>query len=389
MKTIKILGCGRIGAAIVKDLLQDEDLLVKVYERDATRLDSLASHPRLECFQADATDEVVLQKTLDGQGILINALPGSLGFGLLKSGIEAGHTMVDISFAPEDPLVLNELARGKGVTAIVDMGVAPGMSHLLAGWAASEMDHITELEIMVGGLPRERKLPFEYKAGFSPADVIEEYTRPVYLIEGGKKVKREALSGLETIDFPGIGTLEAFLSDGLRTLTHSIQAEEMREKTLRYPGHAALMKLFRDTGLFGREAVWVGNQEIIPLELTSALLFRHWELRPGEEDFTVMRVMARGLREHQRVIFAAALYDAYDRESGIHSMARTTGYAATAALRLLLSGQLKESGIIVPEKLGMRQEWRHFMLEDQRKRGIDYRISVEKEEDWSTGECGS
>ena len=389
MKTIKILGCGRVGAAIVKDLLQEENLLIKVYERDGARLESLPPNPRLECFQADATDESALQKILDGQGILINALPGSLGFSLLKAGIEAGHSMVDISFAPEDPLVLNELARKRGVSAIVDMGVAPGMSHLLAGWAASEMDHIAQLEIMVGGLPHERKHPFEYKAGFSPADVIEEYTRPVYLIEGGKRVKREALSGLETIDFPGIGTLEAFLSDGLRTLTHSIRADAMWEKTLRYPGHAALMKLFRDTGLFDRERVRVGNQEIIPLELTSALLFRHWELRPGEEDFTVMRVMARGHRAHQKVIFAAALYDTYDRETGIHSMARTTGYAATAALRLLLAGKLNETGIILPEKLGMQEDWRRFMLEDQRKRGIDYRISVEKEENWSTGECGS
>ena len=380
------IGAGLVGSAMIKDLVREQEFSVTAVDIDPRRLERIPDAPGLEKRIGDVRDSSFLDSLFAMEGILLNAVPGHLGYSVLKDAVKRGRQVVDICFAPEDPLLLVELAKESGATAIVDMGVAPGMSNLLSGCAAREMDEMYTLRILVGGLPKERVKPFEYKAGFSPVDVIEEYTRPARFIEHGRIVTREALSGIERVDISGIGSLEAFNSDGLRTLMYTIKAEDMIEKTLRYPGHAAIMKLFCDTGLFSQRPVRVGEQEVVPRDLTSALLFQHWEMREGDEDITVMRVMAEGMKDHRKVIFAAALHDEYDRNEGIHSMARTTGYAATSAVRLMASGKLGLKGIITPEDLGRKPELAQFMLEEQEKRGVSYRITFEREEDWSTGE---
>ncbi|HRY98184.1 MAG TPA: saccharopine dehydrogenase C-terminal domain-containing protein [Bacteroidales bacterium] len=387
-KHVIALGAGLVGSAMIRDLLREQEFTVTAVDIDPRKLDRLGEHAGLEKRCGDIREAGFLDQLWAVDGFILNAVPGHLGFGLLRQAVERGRALVDICFAPEDPLSLQELALKTGSRAIVDMGVAPGMSNLLSGCAAREMDEMHSLRILVGGLPRERVKPFEYKAGFSPVDVIEEYTRPARFVEGGRLVTREALSGVERVDIAGLGSLEAFNSDGLRTLLSTIEAPDMIEKTLRYPGHAEMMRLFRDTGLFDEKPLRLGDTPVVPRELTSALLFRHWEMREGDEDLTVMRVMAEGRKDHRRVIFAAALFDEYDRELGVHSMARTTGYAATSALRLLASGRLGLKGIIPPEALGRKAEYSTFMLEDQQRRGIAYHITLEREEDWSSGECG-
>lgn len=389
MKNIIAIGAGRVGSAMIRDLLVDPSNRITAVDYNSKQLEQLPDHPNLKKIQGDIVDARFRKKVLAFPGLVLNAVPGHLGFVVLKEAIEAGKKIVDICFSPEDPLALNEIAIKHKAIAIVDMGVAPGMSNVLAGCAAREMDEIFSLKILVGGLPKERKKPFEYQAGFSPIDVIEEYTRPARFIEDGRIVSKDALTDIERVNVSGIGSLEAFNSDGLRTLMFTIKAENMVEKTMRYPGHAEIMKLFRETGLFDEKAIDIGGQMVVPRDLTSKLLFNHWEMAEGDEDFTVMFVMAEGKKDHQRVIFAASLYDEYDREQGIHSMARTTGYAATSAVRLLLSGKIKKYGVIPPEELAKSETISRFMMEDQQSRGIHYHITFEREEDWSSVECGA
>ena len=188
--------------------------------------------------------------------------------------------MVDISFMPEDFLKLDDLARKHDVTAIVDCGVAPGMGNLILGHHDREME-VDSFRCYVGGLPQIRKWPYEYRAVFSPTDVIEEYTRPARFVQNGSQVVRPALSDIELRDFPGVGTLEAFNTDGLRTLMRTLNAPSMKEKTLRYPGHANLMRIFRESGFFGETPIEVDGQQVIPLSVSSRLLFRQWRLAPG------------------------------------------------------------------------------------------------------------
>lgn len=156
-----------------------------------------------------------------------------MGFCTLKTVIECGKDIVDISFFPEDPFKLDQLAKEKKVTAVVDCGVAPGCSNLILGYMASILDVIESFSCYVGGLPRIRTWPYEYKTPFSPSDVIEEYNRPARLVDNGKVVTQPALSEVELIDLPGVGTLEAFNTDGLRTLIRTMKVPCMKEKTMR------------------------------------------------------------------------------------------------------------------------------------------------------------
>src|SRR5205085_2546835 len=170
--------------------------------------------------------------------------------------------------------------KKNNVTAVVDCGVAPGLCNIIAGYHHKRMK-VTGYECLVGGLPVKREWPFDYKAVFSPADVIEEYTRPARYIENGNQVVKEALTDIEKIIFDETGELESFNSDGLRSLAHTMpNVPNMKEKTLRYAGHAELMKVFRETGLFSKVPVDIKGTKVTPLELTSSLLFPKWKLKP-------------------------------------------------------------------------------------------------------------
>jgi saccharopine dehydrogenase-like NADP-dependent oxidoreductase len=213
---------------------------------------------------------------------------------------------------------------------------------------------------------------------FSPIDVIEEYTRPARYVENGQRVVREALSDPELLEFEGIGTLEAFNSDGLRSLAETIDAPNMKEKTLRYPGHIEKMAVFRATGLFDKEEIEVGGTRIRPIDVTSKLLFPKWKLEPGEADLTVMQVIVQGEQDGRRLRYVYDLLDRYDPETDTHSMARTTGYTATMAIRLLAAGLYDRKGISPPEFLGRDPACVEFMLDGLAERGVEYRLEIQE-----------
>jgi lysine 6-dehydrogenase len=310
--------------------------------------------------------------------MVINAVPGFMGYRTLKAIIEAGKNAVDIAFFIEDPFTLDEGAKEKGVTAVMDCGVAPGMCNVLIGHANAMLDETENIVYYVGGLPMVREWPWEYKAVFSPADVIEEYTRPARYIENGKMVIKPALSDPELMDFPGIGTLEAFNTDGLRSLAVTVTAPNMKEKTLRYPGHIEKMRVLRETGFFGTEPVEIGGQTIRPLDFTSKLLFPKWKLKEGEEDITVMQVIVEGRKGKKHLRYTWDLFDRYDPVTGIHSMARTTGYTATVALRMIAKKKYIRKGISVPEYIGMQAECVGFLLAGLKERGVIYNAKIEE-----------
>lgn len=357
------------------DLAGDEGFEVTVadvHEAALAGLDAGTTASRLTTRKVDLSDRSALSALVADFDLVLNALPGFMGFETLRTVIEAGRDVVDIAFFPEDPFALHDLAVEKGVTAVVDCGVAPGMSNLLAAHSMGQLDSTEEILIYVGGLPEERQGPWEYKAVFSPADVIEEYTRPARYVENGQMVIRPALSEAELLEFPGIGTLEAFNSDGLRTLAVTLDVPNMKEKTLRYPGHIDKVAALRDTGFFSKEPVDVGGVKIIPLEFTSSLLFHDWEMKPGDADLTVMQIVTEGMKDGERTRIIYDLLDRFDDESGIHSMARTTGYTATMICRLLAGGLYSEKGITPPEYLGRHPECVEFILEGLQDRGVKY-----------------
>ena len=310
--------------------------------------------------------------------MVLNAVPGFLGFQTLRAIIESKKNVIDIAFFPEDTFILDELAQKNGVTAIVDCGVAPGMSNILVGHVHHLLDKTQSALIYVGGLPEIRVWPYEYKAVFSPVDVIEEYIRPARYVENGKMVVRPALSDAEYLNLPNISSLVAFNTDGLRSMARTLDIPNMNEKTLRYPGHIEKIAVLRETGFFSQEPVEINGVRIRPLDFTAKLLFPLWKLQPGETDITVMQVAVEGEKDGAKVRYVYDLFDRFDGPSGVHSIARTTGYTATSALRMVSRGLYKRQGIIAPEFIGEQPECVDFMLKELADRGVVYQQRIEK-----------
>ena len=376
MKVI-VLGAGLVGAPIAFDLAKDNEFDVTVADFSLTSLNKFGKYDSIKTIQLDVSNKDNLASVISDFDFVLNAVPGFLGFETVKTIIEANKNVVDISFFPENPFDLNKLAQKHNVTVIVDCGVAPGMSNILVGYLSSKLDKTENVEIYVGGLPEVRKLPYEYKAVFSPIDVIEEYTRPARYIENGKMVIKPALSDIELMNFPNIGTLEAFNSDGLRSLAETIDAPNMKEKTLRYPGHVEKMKLLRDTGFFNKDMMEINGFKISPLDFTSKLLFPKWKLKEGEVDITVMKIIVEGIKDNKKLSSSYYLYDKYNSETKVHSMARTTGYTATMVLRMISKGLFNQVGIIAPEIIGKNEMCVNFILSGLEQRGIIYnRVSA-------------
>ncbi len=325
----------------------------------------------------DLSDTHALKTLIADFDLVLSAVPGFMGFQTLKTIIAAEKNVVDIAFFAENPFDLDQLAKEKGVTAIVDCGVAPGMSSVLIGHVDQLLDSTETILIYVGGLPEIRQWPYDYKAVFSPIDVIEEYIRPARFVENGHLVIREALSDPELMDFPGIGTLEVFNSDGLRTLAQTIDAPNMKEKTLRYPGHIEKMAVLRESGFFSQDEIEVRGQKIRPLDVTAQLLFPMWKLEPGEGDITVMQILVEGRKSGQKLRYVYDLFDRFDHTNGVTSMARTTGYTATMALRMVAEGIYTEPGISPPEYLGGQFGCVDYLLKGLAARGVVYRERVE------------
>jgi len=376
-KDILVLGSGMVGGPIALDLAKDDMLNVSVADISKTALDRLTDN-RIHKIQADLGSEKELMALVSDFDLVVNAVPGFMGYETLKRCIRAGKDAVDIAFYPEDVFGLSDLAKKNNVRIIADMGVAPGMSNLLVGYAAFRLDVVKNVEIYVGGLPKVRKLPWEYKAVFSPVDVIEEYTRPARLMEHGIIVTRPPLTEIEHLDIENLGTLEAFNSDGLRSLLFTIKAENMKEKTLRYPGYARKISLLAENGFFGSEKTEINGQLISPLDITAKLLFKQWKLEKTEVDITVMRIMVEGKKDGRVLRYQYDLYDEYDQQSGIHSMARTTGYSATMAVRLMAGNYYRETGITVPEMLGKNEDHVLFILNGLKDRNIIYREKIQE-----------
>ena len=375
---ITILGVGRVGNAIVRDLARDDRYSIKAVDRAQKALDRLKQNGCASTIHADLGDRGVIEKMVGDSDLVISAVPGDMGFETLKQIITMGKDVVDISFFPEDALSLDEQARSKGVTAVVDCGVAPGLCNILAGHVHNQLDRLESYICYVGGLPVIREWPYEYKAVFSPSDVIEEYTRPARSVLNGHEVVMPALSEVELIDFPEVGTLEAFNTDGIRTMKDTLKIPNMIEKTMRYPGHANLMRIFKESGFFSTEAIEVDGYPVKPLSLTSKLLFDQWQLKEGEEDFTVMKVVVDGFKGMDKQRYTYDLLDRYDHRSRITSMARTTGYTCSIVARQILGGKFQKIGICPPELIGQQDHCFDDLLEEYKDRNIIVKEKIEK-----------
>ena len=369
MKKIIVLGCGLVGRVMAEDLSKDHE--VTSVDISKQNLGKLTTSKVLKLCK-DVSDLSVLNEVIKDCDLVIGALPGFMGYETMKRVIKAKKNIVDISFYPEDPFGLDKLAKENNVIAVMDCGVAPGMGNIIFAHHDKSMK-ITDYECLVGGLPKKREWPFEYQAVFSPIDVIEEYVRPARYVQNKSLIIKEALSDTELIHFDEIGTLESWNSDGLRTLIKTMShVPNMIEKTLRYPGCVEYLKVLRECGYFSYDSIDVNGTKVRPIDLTAKLLFPKWQMKEGDEDFTIMRIKITGIEKNKEVQYTYTLLDRFQKDT--ISMARTTGFTCTSVANLIVENKYNKVGISPPEFLGD-----HFVFINKylKSRDVIYKVSKE------------
>ena len=370
---IAVLGAGMVGRAMAIDLAGNHE--VSVYDQSEQNLTLLRNkNGQILTIQADLKDQSQFKNWFKDADLVLVAVPGFMGFSTLKAVIETGKNIVDISFFPENALELDALAKQHNVTVITDCGVAPGMSNYIIGRYNEEMT-IDAFEIYVGGLPKNRKKPFEYKAPFSPIDVLEEYTRPARIMENGHIVVKPALTELEWMHFDELGTLESFNTDGLRSLLFTMpHIKNQKEKTLRYPGHVNLIIALKESGFLSETPVMVDGQKIVPLHFSSRILFNEWKLGEEEEELTIMRVILHGRKQGEAERVEYNMLDRYDPATKMSSMSRSTGFTATATVNMMAEGLFTEKGVFPPELVGKYKACFDYVIAYLGSRGVMWKL---------------
>ncbi|MEO0143061.1 MAG: saccharopine dehydrogenase C-terminal domain-containing protein [candidate division WOR-3 bacterium] len=359
---ICVLGCGMQGRVAAVELSKNHN--VTVLDINCSNLKQLKKIPRIKTLEFDVTEGKKLCRFLKNFDIVLGALPSSLGFYSLECALKAKKDIVDMSYLPEDPFILDRFAKRLKIRIVVDAGFAPGLSNILVGETYREWGRIDTLKIVVGGIPQKPLPPFYYRITWSPADLIEEYLRPARILKNYKLTVVPALTGIEEFTLRGVGRLECFYTDGLRTLLKTIKgARNMEEKTIRYPGHAELFKRFIDCKFFSDEVVELRGKKIRVKEFALEFL-RNLLSRGDEKDISILIIeMGLGRRKKKYLIV-----DRYDTRRNITSMARMTAYTGATITEVIK--KYPRYGIIPPEYLGFEKKLCNEIKSTLRKRGI-------------------
>jgi saccharopine dehydrogenase-like NADP-dependent oxidoreductase len=373
MNKIVILGTGMVGRAMAVDLSLKHQVCSTDIDKNA--LDQLPVNQNIKPCILDVTDSAALASIIKDSDLVISAVPGFLGLKTMIQVINQKKDLVDISFMPEDVLHLDSLAKQNNVKVIMDCGVAPGMPNYIIGYYNERM-RINEVLYMVGGLPKVRTFPFEYKAPFSPCDVLEEYSRPARYVENGNMIIRPALSDPELVNFEPVGTLEAFNTDGLRSLIYTMKhIPSMKEKTLRFPGHIQLINALKVSGFLDKEPIAINGTKVTPFDFTSGILFNNWKSGPGDSEFTIMRVKLSGIQDGINKEIIYDLYDESDVRNKLSSMARTTGFTATGTAEMILNKVFNAKGVFPPELVGREPGCFEYILTYLEARNVKYKVT--------------
>lgn len=353
MKTI-ILGAGLMGITAAKDLATDSTMdEVVVNDIDDERLAEVEAidSSKVSTASVDVMDTEELGKLLSDFSLAINALPHELSVPALKAAIRAKTDTIDMVF--EDvQMELDKQAEEAGVLIIPGCGFAPGISNVLVKYGVDRLDSAQEAHIKVGGLPVNPEPPLEYKVVFRLDSVWNEYVRKATVVRDGELVEVDPLTDYERFEFPELGELECAVTDGLATLSYTIDdIETLDEKTIRYPGHYDKIKTLSQCGLLSKDPVDVDGCSFTPRSMLTELLRDDLTLEEGEQDVSVMVVEARGQKDGEDLLYEFSLLDYYDEEKDVTSMGRTTAYTSTIVARMLARNELGGTGVTPPENI--------------------------------------
>jgi len=377
MKILSI-GCGYIGSVLAEEIvcsIDFDELIICDSEEERIEKTGRELGEKVFPLRKDISDYSTLLEIIDDADLVVGLSPGKLGFKVMKACVEKRKSLVDLSYMTEDPFVFQKKSRRRGITIIPDCGVAPGLSNILIGKASSQLDKVQDVTAYVGGLPQKPMPPLNYKVTWCVEDLFEEYTRKVKIVRNNETIEVDALEGLEEVEFEGLGKFEAFFTDGVRTLHHTIKARNMWEKTLRYKGHAEKIKFLRDLGLLEKRPLTSVN--LSPW----AFMRSFWKEKLsffGDKDFVLMRIEVTGRKESANFIHSFEMVDHFDEERNVTAMGRTTAYTALAVIKLLIENRIERKGVVPPEILGMDRELSREIECTLRERDIRVKEKVEE-----------
>jgi lysine 6-dehydrogenase len=356
-----VLGAGLQGSACAYDLLQSgsvERVVVAdlTIDRLPPFLERLRGDSRLELVCADARDEEGLRRLITNADSCLNALPYYFNLEAATLAVSAGVHYADLGGNTAivfQQLQLDEIARAHQASAIPDCGVAPGMVNILAAAGIQALDETDTVKIRVGGLPQNPLPPLRYQIVYSLHGVLDYYTTPSWVVRDGEPRQVEALSDVESVFFPDpVGELEAFhTAGGLSTMpwTYQGRVRTMEYKTLRYPGHAAIMRAIRSLGLLDLMPIAVRGQNVVPRDVFIACAEPRLRLPEGR-DLIALRVEVEGRAGGEPARIVYDLVDFFDEANGVSAMERTTGYSLSITGQMQVNGQTRGPGVFTPDQ---------------------------------------
>jgi lysine 6-dehydrogenase len=348
-----------MGYAVIYDLVRSPNVdNVFVADRDIDRINKITDRfadDRLVPCQLDARNLDDVARVMTGCDVAISCMPYDHNFDLARAALEDGVSFCDLggnSDIVRKELLLDEFARKEGVTIVPDCGLAPGLVSILAAAAAEGMEEIYEMRLRVGGLPVEPQPPLNYSLTFSVDGLINEYVENAHVVMDGKLLTMPSLTNLEEIHFPEpFGALEAFTtSGGVSTLPSTFEGKvnHLDYKTIRYPGHCAVIKAMRDLGLMDSEQMQVDSVSVAPRKVLSTVL--ESKLPKDEPDVVLLRVTVTGVRNEKPTQIVWEGIDYMDQAEGLTAMMRMTAFPASIIAQMIARGDIKEKGALVLEK---------------------------------------
>lgn len=355
-----VLGAGLQGCACAFDLLRDPEVtqvtIADLQPERMARFLSRLEDPRLRPVTLDVTDHAAVSATMRGHDAVMSALPYYFNEAMAVLAVQAGCHFADLGGNTEIVMEQKKLeaeAHAKGLSIMPDCGLAPGMVNILAAEGIRRLDHTDKVRIFVGGLPQHPEPPLNYQIVYSLEGALDYYTTPSWVLRDSKKVTVEALTELEPVEFPQpVGTLEAFhTAGGLSTMAFTFEGKvrEMEYKTLRYPGHAALMKAIRELGLLDLKPVNVKGKEVVPRDAFIASVSPKLT-KPEGRDLVALRVIASGTKDGAKKSTTFDLVDRFDEVNHISAMMRTTGYSLSITGLTQARRQVIRFGVTTPDE---------------------------------------
>jgi lysine 6-dehydrogenase len=357
-----VLGAGLIGKEIAKDLIRSEGVqqvvLADVHLHKAEEVCNQLQDPKLTAAYVDASNSEELAHFIQSFDVIVNALLYTFNETVVKAAIKVGVHVCDlgghIGEATDHVLELFKQAEAAKVTIIPDLGVAPGMTNILAGYGAIRLDQVDTISLRVGGIPVKPEFPLGYNHVFSMEGVFDHYTDPSLVIRNGHKTYIPSLSEVETIYFEHFGPLEAFhTAGGTSTLSRTFPNLQFLDyKTIRYPGHAEKMKLLVDLNLTRRdyEVEVVKGQRIKPREVLLKVLEPIVELG-DKDDVVLMKVIVKGIKDRHETTYEYEMITYNDRKNKVTAMARSTAYTISVVSQMIAKGVIQKKGVFAPEEI--------------------------------------